>query len=449
MRVGWVSYVVVGALLLTIPLALKSVTVAVAVAVLAVLLLVLAILGLDRTSVLTMVAAFALASWDKYTLPVVSVLGPSDALFVVAIGLALPRLMLRRLWLPPAFLLGASVYVTFSILASLNSEYPAESYYYAARIILTVIGIPALLVWWGPRGKVLVALVVAYAVGTGVSIAVGLPNMGGYRNYGLSQHPNILGYTAVLALALLPFLMRAVAKPHRTWICLMVLGIAGVGIMTSGSRAALLVAIILVVLYPAAERSILAALAVLASGVVGILILSQRNITGDEQDAFSRLLGSANAAGSDHARIEGVATVWAEALAHPFLGTGFTLSGFLGHNAYVQIAAAAGFISLAAFLLVCFSMVMPLFVHDDMHSRLVYPAIVFIIAAPVSPNLTDRYIGFLMGLSLVGVVAVYEARRERQADELTRTPGTRGRADATLGAAEVRRRDPHPVSWSR
>ena len=449
MRVGWVPYVVVGALLLTIPLALKSVTVAIAVAVLAVLLLVLAILGLDRTSVLTMVAAFALASWDKYTLPVVSVLGPSDALFIVAIGLALPRLMTRRLWLPPAFLLGASVYVTFSILASLNSEFPGESYYYAARIILTVIGIPALLVWWGPRGKVLVALVVAYAVGTGISIAVGLPNMGGYRNYGLSQHPNILGYTAVLALALLPFLMRAVAKPHRTWICLMVFGIAGVGIMTSGSRAALLVAIILLVLYPAAERSILAALAVLASGVVGILIISQRNIRGDEQDAFSRLLGSANAAGSDHARIEGVATVWAEALAHPFLGTGFTLSGFLGHNAYVQIAAAAGFISLAAFLLVCFSMVMPLFAHDDMHSRLVYPAIVFIIAAPVSPNLTDRYIGFLMGLSLVGVVAVYEARRERQADEVARPPRKQGHADATFGAPAVHGRDPHSVSWSR
>jgi hypothetical protein len=229
----------------------------------------------------------------------------------------------------------------------------------------------------------------------------------------------------------------------------MVFGIAGVGIMTSGSRAALLVAIILLVLYPAAERSILAALAVLASGVVGILIISQRTIRGDEQDAFSRLLGSANAAGSDHARIEGVATVWAEALAHPFLGTGFTLSGFLGHNAYVQIAAAAGFISLAAFLLVCFSMVMPLFVHDDMHSRLVYPAIVFIIAAPVSPNLTDRYIGFLMGLSLVGVVAVYEARRERQADELMRTQATRGRADATFDASAVRGRDPHPVSWPR
>jgi hypothetical protein len=129
------------------------------------------------------------------------------------------------------------------------------------------------------------------------------------------------------------------------------------------------------------------------------------------------------------------------------LGTGFTLSGFLGHNAYVQIAAAAGFISLAAFLLVCVSMVMPLFVHDDMHSRLVYPAIVFIIAAPVSPNLTDRYIGFLMGLSLVGVVAVYEARRERQADELLRSNS--GRAVTHSVNAAVPERDEHPVSWSR
>ncbi len=189
-------------------------------------------------------------------------------------------------------------------------------------------------------------------------------------------------------------------------------GIAFLGIMTSGSRAALIVALVLLVLVPAAERSIVAALTVLGSGLVAILVFGQRIEAGGEgQDALSRLLGAGDVEGSDSARVEGVEKVWALALEHPFLGSGFTFSDFIAHNAYVQIAAAAGFLGLAAFAVICASMVTPLFAYDDVHSRLVYPAIVFLIAGPVSPNLTDRYIGFLLGLSMVGVVAVHEARR--------------------------------------
>lgn len=417
-----VPFVVVGLLLLTIPLAASSVIIAGAVGLAVVGLLVLALVGLERASTMAMVGAFFVGSWDRFVVPGVAILSPSDALFLIAMVLAMPRLIHQRLWVPPAFLIGAIVFTTFAVLSCLNAESPGESSYYAARVVLTMVVIPALLVWWSPRGRVLVALAVAYAAGNAISIVAGLPDMGGWRNYGLSQHPNILGYTAVLAMALLPFLTRALPKQHRTWICLGILAAVGVGIMTSGSRAALVVAIVLVVLYPAAEKSILAGLAIVASGVAGMVIIGQRGTSANSENALDRLLGAGEVEGSNQARIEGMEQVWSEAVDNPFFGTGFAFVDFLGHNAYLQLAAAAGFISLAAFLVILWSMVTPLFVHDDIHSRLVYPAIAVIVVSPVSPNLTDRYIGLMLGLALTGVVAVREGRLRRGLDESAAVP---------------------------
>jgi hypothetical protein len=264
--------------------------------------------------------------------------------------------------------------------------------------------------------------------------------MGGWRNFGLTGHPNVLGYTAMLTVALLPFLTKVLPEPQRVWICGAIFGVAGLGVWTSGSRAALVTTLVLLVLFPAAERSVLAAFTVLASGVVAILVVVGGRSATDAapgNDALSRLLGEGNVAGSNEVREKGVEFIWNLAVQHPFLGSGFLTEEFLGHNSYLQIAAAAGFISLAAFLLVCVSMVPPLFVHDNVHSRLVYPMIAFLVAAPVSPNLTDRYTGFLFGLAMVGVVAVHEARMRAQHEDTGEGPAPRA-----LGLASGPARSP-------
>jgi hypothetical protein len=417
MRERALPYLFVGLLLLALPAALASQQIAIALGLAAIGVLLLALIGLERAANFTLVAAFFSVPWDRMVVPGVSFLTPSDALFLLAVVLALPRLLTHRLWVPPAFLIGSLVFTVLAVLSCLNSTNAAQSSYYAARVVIMLIVIPALLVWGAPRGKMLIALALAFAAGTSISIVWGVFASVGVCNYGLTQHANVLGATATLAMALLPFLPRALPRQHRTWIGLSVLGVAGVGIMTSGSRAALIVAVVLLVLYPAAERSIVAALAVLGSGVVAIVLVGQRVAASNSEDALSRLLGSGTATVANQARVEGVEKVWALAVQHPYFGSGFNFSDFLGHNAYVQIAASAGFIGLAAFVFVLLSMVAPLFLHDDIHSRLVYPAVVFIIAAPVSPQLTDRYIGFLLGLSLVGVVAVHEAAWRRQRDD--------------------------------
>lgn len=412
-----VPALVVAVLLAMIPVAMDSVLYAAPIAGIVVLVILVAWLGLERTSAVVMALAFALAPADTLT---VSFLGISDILFFLAIGLAFPRLLGTPLILPAAFALASLVFVAIGVLSSVAADEGAV-YYYTARVIFTFVVLPILIVWYSPRGKVLVWLLVAYAVGNGISVVYGIPNTGLSRNFGLSQHPNALGYTSMLTLSLLPFLYVALSGKWRNWICGAAAAGAAVGIFTSGSRAALVVGVGLVLLVPAIERSIPLGLTVAIAGVVAIGYLGQRTAPAQGQDALSRLLGAGPVEGSDQARIEGVAKVWRIALDHPWLGTGFNLVEFNGHNVYVQVAAAVGFIGLAALIGILISLVPPVFATSNIHSRLVYPAIAVIAAGPVSPNLTDRYFGLLLGIALLGGNIV-RAERQLEAEELEPVP---------------------------
>lgn len=404
------SAVVTGVLLLSVPLAMRSVVAAVGLTAMIVTLVMVLTLGLDKASVVFMVLAFALAPADILT---VSFLGVSDALFFLALGLAFPRLLTTPLSLPPLFVGAALVFGVVAVLSSVSAN-DAGIYYYTARVIFTFVVLPALVVWWMPEGKkVLVWLLTAYAAGTCFSVVYGIPDIGAYRNYGLTQHPNVLGYTTMLTVSLVPFLFVALSKKWRYWICGAALAGAGVGVLTSGSRAALVVVIVLVLLVPAVERSIPIALAIAIGGVSAVGFLAQRAAPAEGQDALSRLLGAGDVEGSDKARIEGLEETWGRAMEHPWLGTGFHLVDFNGHNLYVQVVAAIGIIGLVGFVLILLSMVTVLFATENIYSRLVYPAIVVIVAGPVSPQLTDRYMGLLLGIALIGVNAV---RAERQAE---------------------------------
>jgi len=415
-----VPALVVAVLLAMIPVAMESVLYAAGIAGIVVLAILIAWLGLDRTSVVMMVLAFALAPADTLN---VSFLGISDVLFFVAIGLAFPRLLGTPITLPAAFILASLAFMSIGMLSSVAADEPVV-YYYTARVIFTFVVLPILIVWWAPRGKVLVWLLVAYAAGNAISVMYGIPSSGVTRNLGLSQHPNALGYTSMLTLSLVPFLWVAVSRRWRNWICGAAVAGAGVGVLTSGSRAALVVAVGLILLVPAVERSIPLALTVAISGVTAIGVLGQRPAPTQGQDALSRLLGAGPVEGSDQARLEGVAKVWQTALDHPWLGTGFNLVDFNGHNVYVQVAAAVGFIGLAALIGILISLVTPVFTTSNIHSRLVYPAIAVIAAGPVSPNLTDRYFGLLLGIALVGGNIV-RAERQREAKELEPIPPRR------------------------
>src|SRR3546814_16828444 len=72
----------------------------------------------------------------------------------------------------------------------------------------------------------------------------------------MTEHPNVLGITGMIALALIPFIWSRIdAKWHWFW-----LGVAAVNAATawfSGSRPPLVVTVMLVLMWPVVPRSFL------------------------------------------------------------------------------------------------------------------------------------------------------------------------------------------------
>src|SRR4051812_21054970 len=87
---GMIPYFTVVALLLVLPLAMKSVVAGLAFVFLLLLVIMVASLGMEKSSTVLMILAFGLAPMDKLG---VAVLGISDVFFFMSVALALPRLL--------------------------------------------------------------------------------------------------------------------------------------------------------------------------------------------------------------------------------------------------------------------------------------------------------------------------------------------------------------------
>ena len=66
-----------------------------------------------------------------------------------------------------------------------------------------------------------------------------------------------------------------------------------------------------------------------------------------------------------------------------------------------QVLAGLGVVGLVAFLFVLWSMVAPIFSGPRPYRLLAYPALAYIIAGPITPNLGSRYVGILLALAFV------------------------------------------------
>ena len=111
------------------------------------------------------------------------------------------------------------------------------------------------------------------------------------RRIGLSEHPNVFGLCALLAVALIPFILTQVPRSWR-WIPLGLGAVCMYGVWISGSRAALAALIAVAVIYPVLARSVLAGLALIA-GFTAFLAFAGR-LLGEtsSSNALGRLLGA-------------------------------------------------------------------------------------------------------------------------------------------------------------
>jgi hypothetical protein len=391
------------ALAVLIPVAVSSTPATIAVIFAMVLLLALIVLGFGHTSEFFVILGACLVPMSNLTpVDAVSFITVADASFAVGFALMLPDLMRRPLHLPSVFVLGVAGVLTVALFSSILSDQPLASLNILARLLVGAFGLSILIIWWNPDLRRVVILASAYVLGNVVSIGWALVksevSVEG-RRVGLSEHPNVFGLTALLAVALVPFLVMQFPRSWR-WIP----PVAGVvclyGVWSSGSRAALAALIAVAVIYPVLARSVMAGLALFAAFAAFLAFSVQLLGETSSSNALGRLLGAGSSSASDQARKLVLDEAIDRFLSSPLLGVG--LADILAaHIIYVQIAAGVGVLGLAFYLVVLWATVSPVAMISPPINLLALPALAYVTVGFVTPVMWDRYIWTVMALALL------------------------------------------------
>lgn len=370
-----------------------------------VMLIALFVFDLRVVGTSLVVVAMALAPLnDIRPVQALSFVTASDAAFAVGFILLAPILITHEFRPPPLFMAGAAGIFVVGAIASVLAEEPLLSLNHMVRLMVGAFGLPVLMMIWRPDRPTVLKLAWAYAIGNVVSVVAGVidgPLGPDNRYVGLTTHPNIFGLCCLLALALFPFLLTSVRAGQR-WIPTVVAMISAYGIWISGSRAALLVAIVVAIVYPLLARSIHAALVVFGLGIAAVAFVSRQIEEGAGDNALGRLLGSQSAEGSDQAREEAFTIAWDLFTDRPLLGNGFA-HALEAHNIYLQIAAAVGVIGLVAYLVVIWSAVSPVFAAPHPANLLALPAASYAMIAVITSLMWDRFIWSVLSLAFLAV----------------------------------------------
>jgi O-antigen ligase len=400
--------------------ATRGLVAAAAALVVAIITLVLAVLGRERTATLFMAGAFATAPAYRGLLPDLPAT-PTDLLLVLATMLLLPELLSRTVRLPAAFVLSLGALFAFGLRSSAASSEPLGSLFLLALWMLCAGVVPLVIALWRPGPRVVQLLLWSYLSGHMVSTAYALlegpaPNN---RYDGLTHHPNALGIAGAVSVAIVFYLWT---KHRDTWIRVVLAGVilvSGVSVLMSGSRAATVVVVALVILVPAVERSAMLGLVVAAVAGLSLAFLPVFVDASGEGSSLSRLVGDATAQSSDTVRedaLEEGKQMFEDA---PILGSGLSIELGEVHNLYLEVAIAVGILGSVAYFVLLYVLARPLFGrHPD--RRLAYFAWVFIIIGPVVPALTDRTMLLPMGLAILPALG---AAASRQGEQQEPTPG--------------------------
>lgn len=360
-------------------------------------------LGLEKTGTAVVILAMACAPLNSVRpSEAVSFVTFADVFFLLGFALLAPIILFRAPKPPPLFVVGAAVLLVSGIFASLAASAPETSLNHMMRLVVAALGIPIAFMFWRPGKRVVFWLASAYVLGVLISVADAVtrgaePKTGRYE--GLTTHFNVLGITALFAACLVPYI-ASMSPPSRRWLAWGAGGVCIYGIWISGSRAALLVIILVALIYPLVNLSIKAAGALAFAGAIALIMASRILDQAGSDNALGRLQGDDTASYSDIERRNALALGIKEFKAHPLLGNGFE-QALEAHNIYLEIAAAVGVIGLVGYLFILASSVLPLASGLRPHHQLAYPALSYIMVGMITNLLWDRYIWAVLALALV------------------------------------------------
>jgi len=389
------------------------------------LLTLIVAIGPTRTGTgFVMLALFTAPMDDVRPLGPSSFVTLSDVFFALGFGLLGPAMLRAHVHLPKPYVAGSVILLSSGLGASVLSDQTILSMTTMLRLVAAAIVLPALFMLWRPSFRTIDWMAVLYVAGQMVSVVdsiVGDAATGG-RHQGLSTHPNFFGMCGMLAYALCLHLFSRVPRKWH-WLIWAAMAVSFYSAVSSGSRAALLVIVLVTVLYPAVERSAMAGYTVVTLAILGAAsggaLLSR---FGTEGSAIERLQGDRTSSVSDSARADQLKAGFNRFLDHPVLGDGFSNAPLLAHNIYLEVAVVVGLVGLVGYLLVLWCTVQPLFLRKHPMHRLGHAALAYLAVGMLTNSLWDRFVWAVLALALLASLPETDTPKSAAKDTATRSP---------------------------
>lgn len=324
-----------------------------------------------------------------------------DIFYVLGIMLLAPTLLISRLQLPLAYLGGALLLITMGFISYLVVPDPT-AFQNLSRLIYAIVLMPTSIALWRPSQRMTAALAASYILGTCASVIDGVmtgPAADG-RTLGFSFHPNGLGGTCLLSLALIPFAARALPS-FRKWAWLLA-PLLLYGIWISGSRGALAALGVLALFVTLIEQSVPLGLGLVAA-VAGILIAAGYSLSAHANNALSRILGSGTASNASGQRQVAYDTALQQINDHPLIGAGFSHIRE-AQSVLLQVPASLGIPALIGFCTVLVGLLAPVLWRPAPLKYLAYVTVAYIGFAVTTDAVSDTLVW--APLSLVMVAAL-------------------------------------------
>ena len=359
------------------------------------------VVGFEGTAVAALVLGVALSPMDNLRpVPAIAFVSISDVFLLVGVGCLIPVLMGRKWSLDPWFVAAVTGLSLTAILSSLLSDEPFASLNSVLRLVIGAMLLPIAFMIWRPGASMAVVFAWAYLLGNAANFVASFTQGSGDggRRIGFSTHPNIMGLCAMLAVGVAIVLWEVVP---RFW-GVMALGAATLcagGVWVSGSRAALLALVAMLVLYPVVSRSLLTAVALFGLSLPVIFVAAQAILAGENSadNAFGRLLGGGSASYSDQDREMLADVARAQFEAHPVLGAGLA-DVYAAHNIYLQIVAAVGVVGLTFFIAMLATVLLRCLSIDRRFVLLILPVFGYVMIGAITTIIWDRFVWCVLAL---------------------------------------------------
>jgi O-antigen ligase len=328
--------------------------------------------------------------------------GAADVVLLCALILLVLITLATGRWRRPGatylpVLVAAFTLALAGLIGTFFSAAPGTSVLNVVRFSVAVGGMLLLFSQSVARPNEVRCLMWAYVLGVTMSAAYSLTHVNPYtqRGEGLAFHSNALGLTCVFAMCLAYGLVSTATRSGRR-LGLGCLSVLGLGLLNSGSRAALiaLTAATLTFVAVSQNRTLLrygTFAAAMAGGAVfaGWYTLPAATAI-DRLFTTSELTSQSDA---ERTELRGVTIV--RISAHPLTGSGFA-NATAAHNLPLQVIESAGVLGGLAFSALVWAILKPLIRRrrDPMIAGSLAMYIGYLVAGLASPPLWDRWLWF-------------------------------------------------------